>query len=139
MPTSDASVSADALRKARLRKGLTQAGAAERLGIDVMRISTWERGLSEPRPALIPQLAALYEVPPDKLLTRHTRSTLLGARLVRGLTVAQVAAEIGVAGSTYHRFERQPVNLRTLDPAVVPALAACLGLTNADTQQRLSR
>lgn len=54
------------LREARLRRGLSQQGVAEYLGLSSRSkstISDWEKGVSEPRLRYLKTMAELYEVP----------------------------------------------------------------------------
>lgn len=135
MPSSDASVSAAALRAARLEAGYTQAAVAAELGVELMRVSVWERGISEPRPAYLPRLAALYRTTTWHLLSPAARSTVRGARMAQGLTIQQVADRAGLTLSRYHRIERHG---GTLDGQALASLAAALDLTPDDLARRLS-
>jgi transcriptional regulator with XRE-family HTH domain len=60
---------ASAVVSYRLRNGLTQAQAAERLGCTQAAVSKWERGSSVPWPTQIRHLAAELAVPREELLT----------------------------------------------------------------------
>jgi DNA-binding transcriptional regulator YiaG len=57
---SDATGSGDELRTARERTGLTQREAAERIGVDSITLSRWERGVHRPPRAAQDALRALY-------------------------------------------------------------------------------
>lgn len=50
------------LKEARVRAGMTQREAAEKLGITNAAISMWESGKNSPRFKRIKELAALYGV-----------------------------------------------------------------------------
>lgn len=55
------------LRRARLSAGLTQAEAAEALGVHKVTISNWEREVNEPEEANYARLAKLYHTTPSAL------------------------------------------------------------------------
>ncbi|MFH1034383.1 MAG: helix-turn-helix transcriptional regulator [Pseudomonadota bacterium] len=57
------------LRQARLRKGLSQSGAAALCGVSQQNISRYEEGAVEPTASALLALARLYEVSTDWLLT----------------------------------------------------------------------
>ena len=59
---------ADTLRHMRLAKGMTQLALAEQLGVSDRAVSRWERGISCPDIALLPQIALLLETSTDALL-----------------------------------------------------------------------
>ena len=59
----------DRLRQARLRKGLSQSGAAALCGVSQQNISRYEEGAVEPTAGALLALAKLYEVSTDWLLT----------------------------------------------------------------------
>lgn len=56
-------------KQARLRAGLTQAAAAQELGVVKQAIGNWETGHAQPRAALLPRVAALYGCTLEELLT----------------------------------------------------------------------
>lgn len=58
------------MRFAELREkaGLTQKQVATELGIDQSAVSFWERGICNPRAALLPKIAKLYGTSVDELL-----------------------------------------------------------------------
>lgn len=55
-------------KEARVRAGLTQREAAEKLGITNAAISMWESGKNSPRFKRIKELAALYGVPVSEIM-----------------------------------------------------------------------
>ena len=55
------------LRAARVNAGLTAKAAAERLGITVDTLSSWERGMTFPNVPQIQQIEGLYGVPYHQL------------------------------------------------------------------------
>lgn len=110
------------LRAARIAAGLSQSQVARELGIRTPTVSDWERGLSAPRPVMIPRLARLYQVTPFKLLgVDPAAPTIAALRLARGLTLADVADAIGVSVMTYRRIELGQV--RDPEERLWPALA----------------
>jgi transcriptional regulator with XRE-family HTH domain len=57
------------IRQARIQRGWEQDELAQQLGsVGQQTVSRWERGLSRPRPAVIPQLAGLLNVSENQLL-----------------------------------------------------------------------
>ena len=56
---------------ARKRIGLTQAQVAEKLGVHQSTVFLWEKGQTKPRVRLLPQLATLYGVTVDELLSEE--------------------------------------------------------------------
>ena len=57
----------------REKKGFTQGELAERLGVSNKAVSKWENGRSRPKSRIIVQLAALYGVSADDLLSGGRR------------------------------------------------------------------
>lgn len=55
------------LRAARRTANLTQAEVAQRLGVHVMSVSQWERGVNVPEEARLAKLALLYGAEPASL------------------------------------------------------------------------
>ncbi|MCC4467311.1 helix-turn-helix transcriptional regulator [Limosilactobacillus reuteri] len=53
---------ADTLKSLRYQKGYTQADVANKLGVTIPTVSSWERGLSKPYPKYIPKLADILGV-----------------------------------------------------------------------------
>lgn len=54
---------------ARLRTGLSQAAAAEHLGVSAASVCQWETGKTLPRAAMLYSIATLYGCTVDDLLT----------------------------------------------------------------------
>lgn len=52
----DSGMAAQAIRDARDRAGLSQAELGEKIGVDAMTVSRWERGESLPRRGLWPKI-----------------------------------------------------------------------------------
>lgn len=57
----------DRLRAARRAANLTQADVARQLGVHVMSVSQWERGVNTPEEARLAKLAELYGAEPASL------------------------------------------------------------------------
>jgi transcriptional regulator with XRE-family HTH domain len=57
------------LKRARESSGLTQEATAEHLGVSSHAVSMWETGTTRPDQSRLPQIAALYGVSTDHLLT----------------------------------------------------------------------
>lgn len=56
------------LRAARVNKGLTQAEAAEKLGVKRETVFNWENGKTMPNVAAINRIVELYGVPFDEIV-----------------------------------------------------------------------
>ncbi len=54
---------------ARKRAGLSQAAAAEKIGVDQSAVCLWETGKTNPRVSLLVRLAELYGCTVDELLS----------------------------------------------------------------------
>ena len=54
----------------RVRKGLTQAELADRLGVSVATVKSWEQSRSEPKGSSICEMADLFGCTSDYLLGR---------------------------------------------------------------------
>ena len=57
---------------ARRNAGLTQAAAADHLGVSAVSVCQWETGKTLPRGALLPKIAALYGCSTDELLSGNS-------------------------------------------------------------------
>ncbi len=105
----------------RARTGLTQADVAGRVGVSTGLIGRWERGLSQPRPAQVRQLARILRVSGSELnqivgLVRDDPDLtawhpgelgpgLWTLRKASGLSCAAVGRCVGVTGGTVRRWE----------------------------------
>lgn len=78
----------DQLSQLRKRKGLTQSGLAEILGVEQPTVQRWEAGKREPDLGQLLQLAAALDVEPGALLDPH-QAAAIGPRLfVKGVVAA---------------------------------------------------
>lgn len=75
----------EAIKKIRIRTGLTQAELADRLGVTPQVISQYERGLKNPKIETIQRIADALNVPPQELLG----STSAWAEMVAADTMEQ--------------------------------------------------
>lgn len=57
-----------ALKKLRLRSGMTQQELAEKLHVTQEAVSQWEHGVSYPRSRKLKEIARLFECTVDELL-----------------------------------------------------------------------
>lgn len=134
--------SADRLREARLRAGLTQSELAaqlrakdSRLKVHNQRVSAWEQGRATPRPYVMNLL--------DQLLNMQNAPLAGGLRDLRtqaGLTVREVAEAVDKTQRTVFRWEkgetcppaadrRRLAEIYKVDPAEV---ARAVDLTRVD-------
>lgn len=102
------------LAEAREKMGLSQEEAAWRLGTDMRTISNWETGKNLPQGRLLPKLAQVYGLSPDKLARifgeGKTSKSALGhalrqARLRAGLGVEEAARQMDVTASAVRQWE----------------------------------
>ena len=77
-------VFAENLSALRKKKGWTQLGLAERLNYSDKAVSKWERGESLPDVIILKQIADLFEVTVDYMLTReHEKAEPLSRKKIR--------------------------------------------------------
>lgn len=55
------------LKSARVNADLTQAEAAQKIGVSKDALSKWERGLAVPNAKYIPAIETVYDVPYDMI------------------------------------------------------------------------
>ena len=68
---------AEVLRSARLEKGWDQAQFARQLGtVSQQTVSRWERGISRPRKAMIPEIAKVLDIEVGRLLVAYERRSI---------------------------------------------------------------
>lgn len=135
-----------ALRDARRRVNLTQHDAARRVGVaGGERISRWELGTSEPRPAVLRRMAEVYGVTVDDLLTEQARQRVdvRRLRLRAGLSVRELAEATHMSVANLKRWEngqitRTPAS-ETLEPVARSLAVSVHELQQALEQSRLGR
>ena len=100
-------VDPSALRAAREKAGLTQHALARLVGAaGGERVSRWELGTSEPRPAFIARLARILGLPALQLIRFEGAGPDLRAlRLQAGLTARELADRTNLSLPTYLRWE----------------------------------
>lgn len=76
------------LKQARSTKKLTQNAVADKLGVDFTTISKYENNKSEPDNEILRELASLYEVSVDWLLTgsQNDKASVMNQMTVNGVT-----------------------------------------------------
>jgi transcriptional regulator with XRE-family HTH domain len=125
-------VDGEALLRARSAKGLTQHQLARIVHVaGGERVSGWERGASEPRARIVPDLARALGVDPMELLSLPHGVDLRALRLVSGLSAPELAQAVNVSVHSYLRWEsgeRLPLH----DHKIHQSLAAALAVTTAD-------
>ena len=116
-----------ALRKARLNAGLTLREVAAELNVaDGARVGAWEHDREQPQPSFIPKLAKALNVPAMTLLLGSSLTpSLIDLRLLKGLTLTELAANAGIPRTTCHRLE-QGIGTRSPDQSTLLALASAL-------------
>lgn len=118
-----------ALRAAREKAGLTQHDLAYEIGVaGGERVSRWERGASEPRPAVLHRVAAVLGVEVSQLLVQAQSPDLRRLRILAGLSARQVAEQAHVSLPTYARWEAGSFE-RLPSSASVQALARALDVS----------
>lgn len=94
---SDPSQIGQALKAAREDAGLSQKAVAERVGVDSITISRWERGVRRPPRAAVLLLAKVYGQPPERFgeaskgLDDVPRGTVRNVEAAGGRRVAEPA------------------------------------------------
>ena len=119
-----------ALRSAREKAGLTQHDLAYEIGVaGGERVSRWERGASEPRPAVLHRVAAVLGVQVSQLLVSpQSEPDLRRLRVLAGLSARQVAEQAHVSLPTYARWEAGSFE-RLPSAASLQALAKALDVS----------
>ena len=111
------------LAAGRVAAGLTQERLAQLLQTEQTRISEWERGVMTPRPNLIPKMAAAVGLDALEFLASDpAMPTLEDMRLAAGLTMRDIAAEVGISLKRYRLIEIGATR-RDPPPQVVEDLA----------------
>ena len=111
------------LAAGRVAAGLTQERLAQLLHTEQTRISEWERGVMTPRPNLIPKMATAVGLDALEFLASDpAMPTLEDMRLAAGLTMRDIAAEVGISLKRYRLIEIGATR-RDPPPQVVEDLA----------------
>ena len=69
---------------ARLKSGLSQAAAAERLGVSAPSVSQWETGITQPKTDKLLEIASLYGCTVDELLSSSATPPHNGISAIEG-------------------------------------------------------
>lgn len=64
----------------RKSRGMTQADLAEKLGVTDKAVSKWERGISCPDIALLPQIATIFDISLEQLMRVNSKTTQAGGK-----------------------------------------------------------
>ena len=111
------------LAAGRVAAGLTQERLAQLLHTEQTRISEWERGVMTPRPNLIPKMAVAIGLDALEFLASDpAMPTLEDMRLAAGLTMRDIAAQVGISLKRYRLIEIGATR-RDPPPQVVEDLA----------------
>lgn len=127
------SVDPRSLVAARRAAGLRPAELARQLGVDRQLVWKWENGLASPGPHRLPAIGEALGVPVHTLMAKQ-HSPLRILRLQAGLTLAELAAALGVPLTTYAGWERAGLK-RGLPTVQLRALTAALR-ADIDTVRR---
>lgn len=94
------------LAAGRVAAGLTQERLAQLLQTEQTRVSEWERGVLTPRPNVMPKLAAAIGMDALEFLAADPAApTLEDMRLAAGLTMQEVADQLGISLRRYRGVE----------------------------------
>ena len=95
----------DHIRQTRLRLGLLQKEAAERLGVNSWTVLNWERGHTEPPMVSIPAILKFLGYDPFPQ-PRTLPQRLLAKRREMGWSIKEAAEFAGVDSGTWANWER---------------------------------
>ncbi len=108
------------LRALRIEQHWTQAQVAERLGVTSVTVRRWELGLREPSKKSLDDLAAIYDLDADRLMspmlapserTKHWLGWYLqDGREAKHLSVEQAAIRIGISPEVLLSYENGQVD-----------------------------
>ena len=108
------------LRALRIEQHWTQAHVAERLGVTSVTVRRWELGLREPSKKSLDNLAAIYDLDADRLMspmlapserTKHWLGWYLeDGREAKNLSVEQAAIRIGISAEVLLSYETGQVD-----------------------------
>jgi transcriptional regulator with XRE-family HTH domain len=114
-----------ALYELRLRRGLTQAQLARRIGVRQANISSLERGVQRPTVRTAHALAVALGVRANALFFDPPANLLIRLRLSAGVTQRQAADLLGLPVSSYAELE-QPA--AAVPSEIASTLASSLNL-----------
>lgn len=139
MPRPDPTPDPNAVRAARVRKGLTQHELARLVGVaGGERVSRWELGTSAPRPEVLVRLASVLQVSPVELLTPDPRPPdLRRLRVLAGLSARQLASRAHLSLANIQRWESGRIERIPAAPTLEP-LADVLGTSTEEVEQALA-
>lgn len=140
-PYTRVPIDARRLRALRLDKGMSQHALSLKVGVQgAAAISAWERGLATPRPSTLLRVARELGVDPAELLALDdTRvQTLRELRVVKGMTLRDLAAAASTSPSTLRRWESGNF-VRAPGADVVRALARALDLRPGQVEAALKQ
>lgn len=109
------------VRRRRLKKGLTQKEAADKLGVNPWTVLNWERGHTRPPDASIPAIVEFLSYDPfpePTTLPQH----LLAKRRAMGWSIKEAAQALGVDPSSWRNWERGQTILYRQHRALVAQL-----------------
>ena len=128
----------DLVRARRVAAGLTQRGLAQQLSVNRQTITTWERGVFQPRPRVLVALAAALDLDPLELLgVDPVRPRLAELRRAAGMSLKDLSAAVPMPLPSYWLLEvgTQPHVL----PWVVARLAVVLSVPDVMIRQAIER
>jgi transcriptional regulator with XRE-family HTH domain len=119
----------ETLLAARERAGITRSELGRLIGDrDGARVRSWETGLDQPRPSLIPALAEALDVSPLALLdVDEAAPPLRAVRIAAGLTLTELARRAEVTYGVCQRLDAG--RMIPSDESSVARVAGVLGLS----------
>lgn len=84
--------------------GLCQKGTATQIGVSEDTLRDWELGRQDPRAKNIPEIIRFLGYDPG-LPRQNVAELIASERKRRGLSIAQLAAQIGVSNDTLRNWE----------------------------------
>ena len=96
------------IRKLRLKRGITQEQLAAHLQLSYQAVSKWETGVTTPDIALLPRLAAYFEVTVDSLFEPQMTAYRNGAeRLLAVYESTHADVDYERAEQAFHKLKMQ--------------------------------
>lgn len=125
------------MARLRAERGLTFDRLAEQLGRRRPNVIVYEKGTVAPTPAVLVELAAALGVEPAELTTASPETAeLADLRVWAGKTIAEAAADAGMARSTWEKTERAQ---RPLGHERAIQMAQALGVDEATVRAAYER